>query len=143
MIMLKLSPHALAIGVTSLLLGSCQGLAEKEAPSGSSKQQVGSELAALREDVLRLDKLPKPQRLFEERCAICHGTTNHHPATLLLAKRYGPGKGSIVGRSDLTPEAVKSVVRNGQLEMYPFSKMDLSDEDLNEIANYVAEGTQK
>lgn len=141
MIMLKLSPHALAIGLTSLLLASCQGQAVKEASAGSGKQQVESELAALREDVLQLDKLPKPQRLFEERCAICHGTTGH-PATQLLAKRYGPGKGSIVGRSDLSPEAVTSVVRNGQLEMFPFSRMDLSDEDLNEIANYVAGGAQ-
>ncbi|SCW33463.1 Cytochrome C oxidase, cbb3-type, subunit III [Sphingobium faniae] len=137
MIMLKQSPRAIALGLTSLLLISCQEQTEKE------NQQVESELTALREDVLLVDKLPRPQRLYEERCAICHGDANFHPATHLLAKRYGPGKGGIVGRDDLTPEAVKAVVRNGQLEMYPFPKVDLSDEDLNEIANYVAGGAKK
>lgn len=142
--MRKRNPLILAAaGLPLLLLASCQGHAESQPASGSGKQQVASELATLREDVLRLDKLPKSQRLFEERCAICHGTTDSHPANRLLTKRYGAGKGNIVGRSDLTPETVKMVVRNGQLGMFPFSKMDLNDEDLNEIANYVAGGAPK
>jgi mono/diheme cytochrome c family protein len=105
-------------------------------------QQVASELPALHKSVLAADQMPKGQRLFMQRCAICHGSESYDPATRMLERKMGPGHGSLLVQH-LTPEAVKSVVRNGMLEMFPFRVVDLSDEDLDAIAHYVAGGAGK
>ena len=129
----KISLWRVVLGAAFLALGSAH----------ANAQQVASELTTIQQHVLAEDKLPTGQRLFEQRCAICHGSEPYHPATRMLEMRYGSGHGSLLGRESMTPEAVKAIVRGGMREMFPFRVVDLSDEDLDAIARYVAGGARK
>lgn len=102
-------------------------------------QQMTSNLAELEKQVKAQDQLPLGHRLFEQRCAICHGSEPYHPGTRVLSQRSANGQGSLQSRTYLTPAVVKAVVRNGLPQMFPFRAVDLSDQDLDAIANYVTD----
>ena len=67
----------------------------------------------------------------------CHAAGAGHPATLLLAEKYGPEKAVIKGRKDLTAVYVKTIVRGGLLEMPPFRPTEITDDELDVIASYI------
>lgn len=109
------------------------------ASTHAQAQQPTSNLAALEKQVKADDKLPLGHRLFEQRCAICHGSESYHPGTRALERRSGNGSGSLQSLTYLTPAGVKAVVRNGLPKMFPFRVVDLSDQELDAIANYVTD----
>ena len=77
------------------------------------------------------------RQIFDTRCVFCHGQGLGHPAWQMLALKKGKDKAEILGRSDLTPAYIKHVVRNGLIEMPPFRPSEISDPDLDALANYV------
>ncbi len=77
------------------------------------------------------------QQVFDTRCVFCHGEGLGHPAWQLLALKKGKDKAEIVGRSDLTPAYIKQVVRNGYIEMPPFRASEISNADLDALADYI------
>lgn len=82
------------------------------------------------------------ERLFGQECAFCHvGPRN--TGTMMLERRLGKGKGELTARTDLDPAYVKVVVRNGLVNMPPFSKVELTDADLDAIAAWLARNNPK
>ncbi|HUY18969.1 MAG TPA: cytochrome c [Candidatus Binataceae bacterium] len=77
------------------------------------------------------------RQIFDTRCVFCHGTGLGHPAWQMLALKRGKDKAEILGRPDLTPAYIKHVVRNGLIEMPPFRPSEISDSELDALANYV------
>jgi mono/diheme cytochrome c family protein len=77
------------------------------------------------------------EQIFNSRCIFCHGEGLGHPAWQMLALKKGKDKAEILGRPDLTPVYVKHVVRDGFIEMPPFRPSEISDPDLDALANYV------
>jgi len=75
------------------------------------------------------------RELFISHCAACHGERGH--ATTLLAKRVGQEQAQIEKRRNLNAEFVRVVVRNGMNSMPWFRRAELSDGDLDVIANYL------
>lgn len=75
--------------------------------------------------------------IYNLQCKACHDPGGGHPATLLLAEKHGAEKSVIKGREDLTEEYIKSIVRNGLLEMPPFRPTEVTDEELDQIAAYI------
>jgi (+)-pinoresinol hydroxylase len=86
--------------------------------------------------------------VFQQRCAACHGEIPAEifgppflppmPGTQALRARYsGALPAELERRTDLTPEFVKAIVRNGQLSMPPFRPTEVSDEDLEALATYL------
>jgi mono/diheme cytochrome c family protein len=75
---------------------------------------------------------------YQEFCSACHGEGVGRPGTLALQAKY---KGAVPAlldkRTDLTPEFVKTTVRNGVTVMPFFRKTEISDADLNAIAAYL------
>jgi mono/diheme cytochrome c family protein len=73
-------------------------------------------------------------------CATCHGRGPGNPGTTALAAKYkGALPGVLEDRTDLTPQAVRFAVRRGTSIMPFFRKTEVSDADLDAIAQYLAQ----
>ena len=77
--------------------------------------------------------------VFWNYCEACHGDGPGKPGTAALAAKYNGAKPALLEqRTDLTPETVKTFVRNGVSIMPIFRKTELSDADLAQLADYLA-----
>jgi mono/diheme cytochrome c family protein len=77
--------------------------------------------------------------LFTERCGMCHQTNGMGVG--LLSRRAGDtSKGLLENRTDLSAAVVKVVVRNGIINMPRISRGEVSDPELNAIADYLSRG---
>ncbi|PKP62638.1 MAG: p-cresol methylhydroxylase, partial [Alphaproteobacteria bacterium HGW-Alphaproteobacteria-9] len=59
-----------------------------------------------------------------------------HPATMLL-EQLGRPVPALIGRKDLELDYLRSVVRQGLIEMPPFRSTELSDEQIEDIYKYI------
>jgi mono/diheme cytochrome c family protein len=81
---------------------------------------------------------PDGNALYQYWCATCHGAGPGHPGTTALAAKYkGKAPGVLEERSDLTPQAVKLFVRRGTSIMPFFRKTEVSNAELDAIADYL------
>ena len=82
---------------------------------------------------------PSGQAVYEHWCAPCHAPGPGHPGTQSLQIKYG-GKtpAVLLERTDLSPQAVATFVRQGILLMAPFRKTEISDAELAALTAYVA-----
>ena len=85
------------------------------------------------------------QLLFEKHCSSCHGTGIGNPGfskktgtAALEAKYKGQLPSLLEDRTDLTPDLIKYVVRNGVTVMAPYRKTEISDSELEQIAAYLS-----
>jgi mono/diheme cytochrome c family protein len=79
------------------------------------------------------------QRLFETKCGICHSNSSLYAGTQMLARRTkGNDKVLALRKEGVPAEYVKHVVRNGLVEMPPLSRNDLTDQELDAVAAYLA-----
>ena len=78
--------------------------------------------------------------LFGEKCAMCHGPGGM--GTGLLARRMDPKIAELEKRTDLTPDYVKTAVRQGIGNMPWLSRGEVSDAQLSAIAAYLAKGNR-
>lgn len=83
------------------------------------------------------DAAQRGEQIFNSRCIFCHGEGLGHPAWQMLALKKGKDKAEILGRPDLTQAYIEHVVRNGYIEMPPFRPSEISNSDLDALANYV------
>ena len=77
------------------------------------------------------------EQIYQRHCQACHDPGAGHPATLLLGLKYGADKALIKGRQDLNADYIKTIVRGGLLEMPPFRPTEISDGELELIAEFV------
>ena len=76
---------------------------------------------------------------YEKWCTPCHAPGSGHPGTQSLQIKYKDTLPAVLDeRTDLTPEVVKTMVRQGVLMMAPFRKTEVSDAELDAIAAYLA-----
>ena len=82
---------------------------------------------------------PRGRQVFDKWCAPCHGAGLGRPATAALAFKYKGAKPALLEeRTDLTPEIVKYMVRNGVYTMPASRKTEISDDDLEALAAYLS-----
>lgn len=79
--------------------------------------------------------------VFNNWCSACHarGPQNAPGTTSLQFKYQGSVPAALEDRRDLTPEVVKTFVRNGVATMAPFRKTEVSDADLEALAAYLTQ----
>lgn len=74
--------------------------------------------------------------LYERYCAGCHNPGPGHPATMLL-EELGRPHPPLIGRTDLEPDFVRAVVRNGLVEMPPFRQTELTEHELDQVIAHI------
>jgi mono/diheme cytochrome c family protein len=86
------------------------------------------------------------QKLFQNWCATCHSPDrredgNYLPGTESLQNNYkGAKPAALEQRDDLTTAYVELVIRRGTRAMPLFRKTEISDQDMHDIAAYLAKG---
>lgn len=81
--------------------------------------------------------------LFQEKCGMCHGDSMGM-GTGILARRMEPEKALLENREDLQEPFIRTVVRSGFGVMFPISRGEVSDEQLQAISEYlVSEGNDQ
>ncbi len=88
----------------------------------------------------------KGRGVFEHLCAPCHGAgpgangVAALPGTYALQLKYHGTKPALLEqRSDLPAAAIKTFVRHGVASMPPFRKSEVTDQDIEAIAAYLAQ----
>lgn len=76
------------------------------------------------------------ERIYGQECAMCH--VGRNTGTIMLGRRMDPAKAELHKRTDLDADYVKAVVRNGLVNMPPFSKVEISDQELDKVATWLA-----
>ena len=76
--------------------------------------------------------------VFAKWCAPCHANTPTAPGTMALHAKYHDAlPAALEQRSDLTPELIRYVVRNGDTVMPIFRKTEVSDAQLDALIGYL------
>jgi mono/diheme cytochrome c family protein len=79
------------------------------------------------------------KQVFDKWCAPCHGAGPGMPGTQALQALYnGQKPARLEERTDLIPELVRTFVRNGVSVMPFFRKTEISDAELDALAEYLA-----
>jgi len=123
------------------------------ADPASSPQTAWAPLPARAIAALKSSVEQRGRELFRERCAACHAPVPENmigppymppmPGTFALRARYqGAKPAELEERTDLTPEFVKAIVRNGLNSMPPFRPTELSNDDLDALGTYLARKTR-
>ncbi|MCB5425050.1 cytochrome c [Altererythrobacter sp. CC-YST694] len=81
------------------------------------------------------DRVAAGEKLFEAKCALCHAKVG--TGTMMLARRLGEGDAMLANRRDLDPSYVEAVVRKGIGSMPAITRVEVSDEQLGQIAAYL------
>lgn len=79
----------------------------------------------------------EPQALFAEKCGMCHRAQGM--GTTLLQRRYDPELALLENRRDLAPEFIRTVVRSGFNNMFPISRGEVSDAQLDRIIAHLTQ----
>jgi len=94
--------------------------------------------------------IARGKEVFTHYCAPCHGEGRGDdgapflPGTHALMLKYrGEKPGLLEERTDLPAEVIKAFVRTGVASMPPFRKTEVTDQDLEAIAAYLADMAQR
>jgi mono/diheme cytochrome c family protein len=93
-------------------------------------------LALYAEDWVSLEKTGG-KGLFQEKCGMCHADAMGM-GTGLLARRLPADQALLENREDLQAPFIKNVVRAGYGVMFPISRSEVSDSQLEAISEYLA-----
>jgi mono/diheme cytochrome c family protein len=78
-------------------------------------------------------------RVYAYWCAECHARGPQHPGTQSLEIKYrGKVPAALEDRTDLSPDTTRYFVRRGFALMPPFRKTEISDEELRDLAAWLA-----
>ncbi len=85
-------------------------------------------------------RVPEPgEATYLQYCADCHDRGQGHPGTMRLAVRLDHAV--LRTRKDLAPDYVKWVVRNGYQMMPAFRPTEITDGELDALAQFVCAAT--
>lgn len=132
---------AVAVALALVALAACKVKdEEKQGKSGPPpavlppfEKQQGADVT---DDRTRLAGVQDGERLYLRRCGVCH--LDGGMGTMILARRVAPEQAKLQDRRDLRPDFVTRVVRQGQGGMPRLTPVDVTDAELQAIANYLA-----
>ncbi len=118
-------------------------VAEEEAAAhGADLTKVSSQGAAAKQakGVFANAADGEPEAVFLARCQYCHVQLG--PGTITLSRRLGPEDALLANRTDLTQDYVKTVVRNGLNTMPALTRVEVSDKELELIAEFLTRNNE-
>lgn len=75
--------------------------------------------------------------IFDTHCSHCHNPGYEYPGTHQLAVTRGENMAVLEERDNLTADYVKYIVRNGLNAMPPFKPTNITDRELDALADYL------
>ena len=78
------------------------------------------------------------EKVYRQWCIHCHGEDDSGPGTLRLGWDKGKDKSLLTERDDLNRQYIEAVVRLGLDEMPSFRITEISDAELNALADFLA-----
>ena len=121
---------------TAALLVSLQGSAQVP-EDGLTSRELGVRLEV---PMSRTELLERGEAVYEYWCNTCHGPETLKPGTAALAIKYrGELPATLTERTDMVPEFVELMVREG-ISMMPFFRpTEISDADLEAVTAYLTQ----
>jgi len=90
------------------------------------------------------EQLVHGKAIYEHWCAPCHAASQHAPGTVALTFKYKREVPPVlVMRQDLDPDMIKYFARNGVSIMPSFRKTEISDPDLDALAEFIATNAKR
>jgi mono/diheme cytochrome c family protein len=90
------------------------------------------------------DRQAAGRAVYAKWCAPCHDPGVTHPGTHALTVKYqGVKSGVLLEWKDLTPDTVKYLVRHGISVMPQFRKTEISDQELDALAEFLSRNTPR
>lgn len=86
---------------------------------------------------LRAEDVVLGEQVFQQWCIHCHGEDNSSPGTLRLAWDRGVDKSLLTERDDLDRVYIQTIVRRGLDEMPSFRITEISEAELNALAEFL------
>jgi mono/diheme cytochrome c family protein len=83
---------------------------------------------------------PPGKTIFDHKCAVCHAADPGHSGTQRLAQARGDDRAVLEQRTDLQPDYIRMVVRNGLIEMPPWRPVEIDDTALAQLVQYLTHG---
>ncbi len=112
--------------------------------AGAATAQEASRSSAWTRTTTKTEGEPKGYAQFQNYCSMCHGEGPGQPGTMALQAKYKGAQPALLSqRTDLTPQLIKLYVRNGISIMPIFRKTEISDADLDMIADYLTRNNKK
>ncbi len=126
-----------AVALAALLV-SLQGSAQVP-EDGMTSRELGIRLQAPES---RAELIARGEAVYEYWCNACHGPEMLKPGTAALAIKYqGALPASLTERTDMVPEFVEQMVRQG-ISMMPFFRpTEVSDADLDALAAFLTDNS--
>lgn len=126
--------NGLGLAAALAILAGCSG-AEQE-PAGGAPPPGPTQIEAV---TFGMNSEVAGERLYGRECAFCH--VGRNTGTIMLQKRLPEGTpAQLHERTGLSADYVKLVVRNGLVNMPPLSRAEVSDAELDQIAQWLAGG---
>ena len=75
------------------------------------------------------------KQAFAARCAKCHAESG--TGTFMLGRRHGKDKAMLETRTDLAPQFIRHVIRNGIVSMPAITRVEVTDAELDAIVRYL------
>ena len=121
---------------TAALLVPLQGSAQVP-EDGLTSRELGVRLEV---PMSRTELLERGEAVYEYWCNTCHGSETLKPGTAALAIKYrGELPATLTERTDMVPEFVELMVREG-ISMMPFFRpTEISDADLEAVTAYLTQ----
>ena len=126
-----------ATGFTAAMaLSVASGVVAQVPEDGLTSRELGIRLSA---PASRTALIERGEQVYDYWCNACHGPEMIKPGTgALQAKYQGAVPAALTERTDMTPEFVAVIVRQG-ISMMPFFRpTEISDPDLEALAAYLA-----
>jgi len=79
------------------------------------------------------------RHIFDQWCVHCHAAGPANAGTVSLSRSRGADYSILTDRIDLTAAYIKVVVRTGIKQMPSFRLLEISDEELESLANYLTQ----
>lgn len=130
----------LAVPILAVALFTASACGSVETPPPQSGATV-KPTSAMDTVLFGLGSQDEGERLFGQECAFCH--VGSATGTMMLGRRLGKEQAELVQRADLEPDFIKAAVRNGLMNMPPFSRVELTDAELDRIATYLSRKGRK
>ena len=112
--------------------------------AGTALAQEVSRSSSWTRTTTKSEGRPKGYVQFQNYCSMCHGEGPGQPGTMALQAKYKGAQPALLSqRTDLTPQLIKLYVRNGISIMPIFRKTEISDADLDHIADYLTRNNKK